>query len=50
MRAIAGNGLNSGRLRVMSVSWSVDKFPLTERAKSRKPAVVTLVSMSKAKM
>lgn len=43
-----GNGLKSGHLRVSAVSESVDKFPLTERAKLRKIAAVTLGLLSRA--
>ena len=45
-----GKGLKSGHLRVSVVSGNVDKFPQSERAKSRKSAAVTLVSLSKAKI
>jgi len=42
--------LKSGLLWVLTISGSIDKFPLSERAKSRNSAVVTLVSLSKTKI
>ena len=50
MRSTAGKWLELGHFGDLVVNRRVDKFPLSERAKSRNSAVVTLVSLSKTKI